>query len=85
MPQYKLERGTHIGVRVADDLGNTVTMGGRIFDNMSPRAAEQVMMSLDRLTRLRREHAEGALRRNDLVAILEQSASGYADSYGRMR
>jgi hypothetical protein len=73
-----------MGVRVVDERGNTVTMAGRVFDNMSGRAAEQVMTSLERLLRLRQEHADGALRRNALVAILEQS-SGRVDSYQRMR
>lgn len=79
MPKYVLLRGTESGTRVAEDRsGKTVSIAGRLLDNMSTAAAEDALRSLERLAKLKQEHAAGALRRNDLVAILDKSTDSEA-------
>jgi hypothetical protein len=74
--KYVLLRGTLTGVRVADEAnGETVSMGGRLFDNMTYVAAEEARASLQRLAKAKDEHATGELKRNDLLAILDRRTS----------
>lgn len=72
MPKYVLLKGTQSGLRVADDrTRETVSVAGRLLDNMTAAGAQDALRSLEHLSRLRDDHAEGAERRNDLLAILE--------------
>jgi hypothetical protein len=76
MTTYVLLRGTQTGVRVADEAtGETVSIGGRLLDNMTSVAAEEARNALARLARAKDEHRAGEIRRNDLLAILDRRAS----------
>lgn len=73
MSEYILRIGTRTGQRVVDAAdGTTVILSGRVLDNMSARAAEEVLALLRSRDDQRRSRMEGALRRNDLVAILDE-------------
>jgi hypothetical protein len=72
MGHYALERATLSGLRVVDlTTGETARVAERVLDNMTANAAEEAISLLDRLDALRRQHREGAIARNDLIAILD--------------
>lgn len=76
MGNYIIMAASRQGVRVVDRMrGETARAAGRVLDNMSIPAARDAIVLLERLDGLRREHIDSAHRRNDLVAILEASAS----------
>jgi hypothetical protein len=73
VPNYVLLPGTQSGLRVADErTGKTMSVAGRLLDNMTAAGAEDALRSLEHLSKLRHDHAEGAERRNDLIAILDE-------------
>jgi hypothetical protein len=73
MSRYVLKPATTAGLRVLDlTTGETAQVAERVLDNMSADAAEEAIVLLDRLDALRKQHQDGAIARNDLIAILDE-------------
>ena len=75
MRRYRLGKGTVSGLRVVDQTtGETAHAADRELDNMTQAAAKQAIVLLDHLSELRRGHHDSAVKRNDLVALLEENS-----------
>jgi hypothetical protein len=73
MKRYEIVQGTvEHRVRVADiATGETVSLSGRLLDNMSYTAAAEILVLLERRDGQRMQQRQGALERNDLQTILD--------------
>lgn len=73
MGGHALRPGTRTGLRVVDvRTGETVTHAGRVLDNLSAGAAEEILALIERQAAQREERINHAVERNDLVAILAE-------------
>ena len=76
MSAYELVSGTRSGLRIVDAAaGKTVVLTGRVLDNLSEPSAREIVELLDRL---RREHLQSAVDRNDLTRLFEDMHAGGA-------